>query len=338
MGRFLYLLLFFFSLGSSIPIRDVQFTLHPSGDSPYNGKEVTISGIVTAGSGVFSKNIYFLQDSPGPWNGIMVYDQLHTVARGDRITITGTVSEYYGMTEVKDIKEFIWHGSGYSLPSVSDVSTDSVNTEVYEGVLVRVDNVMVVNHDLEYGEWMVDDGAGGCRIDDRAYYTYKPGYNQFLSSITGVVDYSYGNFKIQPRGNLDIEGVFIINGPRIVWLNKDSVAIYWSTAWPSRSEICYGIGSFSDTLSSDSLLRFHSLSLGGLKPSTKYSYQVFSEDDKFLIKSSAYEFRTPAEGPELFSFITLGDAQGSDAYDAISDTFKIIINRITRHRVCLKSH
>ena len=36
----------------------------------------------------------------------MVYDPLHTVARGDEITLTGTVSEYYGMTEVKD--KFKW--------------------------------------------------------------------------------------------------------------------------------------------------------------------------------------------------------------------------------------
>ena len=78
--------------------------------------------------------------------------------------------------------------------------------ERYEGVLVEVQNVDVGNPDLGYGEWDVSDGSGVAIIGDDAYYAYEPVADDPLASITGVLNYAYDDFKIEPRRSADIKG------------------------------------------------------------------------------------------------------------------------------------
>jgi hypothetical protein len=71
-------------------IYDIQYTTAPSGDSPEVGNEVTTEGIVTA---IFY-NGYFIEDpAGGAWSGLFVYNS-NTPALGDRVRLTGMVSEY----------------------------------------------------------------------------------------------------------------------------------------------------------------------------------------------------------------------------------------------------
>ncbi|MDZ7797315.1 MAG: hypothetical protein U5N56_09880 [Candidatus Marinimicrobia bacterium] len=123
----------------------------------------------------------YIQDAPGAWNGIFVYlgtdinnlvgDSV-IVAEGDSVTLTGTVDEYYNVTQIKDVTSLVVEEYGVGCYSPITVPTDSLNQEKYEGCLVRVKDVAVSTPDAGYGEWGVDDGSGEILIDDEGNAPY----------------------------------------------------------------------------------------------------------------------------------------------------------------------
>ena len=56
-----------------------------------------------------------------------------------------------------------------------------------------------------FGEWAISNGTAGdtCRVDDYAEYDYVPSNGDNVY-VRGVVAYTIGNYKIEPRGNEDI--------------------------------------------------------------------------------------------------------------------------------------
>ncbi len=202
-----------------------------SDSSPYEGQTVTVYGIVTAGSAwVHDLRGFFIQEAPGAWHGVFVYRGQNpvTVQPGDSVRVTGTVQEYYGLTEISlsaptDV-EVLAQGRPIPAPvqvQTGDIATGSPNAEQYEGVLVQVGPAVVVNDDLGYGEWGVDDGSGMCRIDDAAGYTYTPQVGDTLLAILGPLHFTYGDFKMEPRGDADI--IQTANGTGLVTLSPGVV-------------------------------------------------------------------------------------------------------------------
>lgn len=183
------------------PIHDIQFTEDASGDSPLKGQEVTISGVITAQTGIFSSSYYFVQDAPGPWNGIKVYDSKRAEAlEGNWVTITGTVDEYYSETEIVDVTSFVVDSSNAKLPEPAMVTTNEAAAEQWEGCLISVANVTVTNPAYsQYGEWQVDDGSGPLVLDDQADYYYEPVANDIFDTIRGICVYTFGEYKLWPR-------------------------------------------------------------------------------------------------------------------------------------------
>ena len=185
-----------------IPIAQVQKTPDgQEGDSPLKGQVVTLKGVVTG----VSKYGYFIQDADSAWSGVYVYDSGHLsqVKMSDQVLITGTVDEYNGKTEIKDITAFSVVSQNVAQPKPVSIKTGELAQEKYEGVLVKVSAAQCTNTDLGYGEWEVDDGSGPCRIDDLLYTGFTPELGQKYN-ITGVCDYSYGNYKIEPRSEQEI--------------------------------------------------------------------------------------------------------------------------------------
>lgn len=84
----------------------------------------------------------------------------------------------------------------------------NVFQEWWESVLVRVENVIVINIGLGYGEWEVDDGSGFVRIDDMIYKYDLLKVGDVFRYIVGVVYYLYGDFKIELRDVDDM--VFVV--------------------------------------------------------------------------------------------------------------------------------
>jgi len=206
-------------------IYDIQYVADPSTDdeSPLNGQEVTISGVITTEFWGGGNSHLYVQDATGGWNGIIVYQSggwdefnfsspqgtVHSVAEGDSVTLTGTVNEYYGLTQIIDVTECMIHGSAAVMiePTVvtpGQVMTDGADAEKFESCLIAVHDVSVDDPDLGYGEWSVTDGTNSVRIDDRWDYYYWPDSLQELAEVVGCLDYSFSNTKIQPRLARDV--------------------------------------------------------------------------------------------------------------------------------------
>jgi len=204
--------------------------------SPYDGQVVSTQGIVTA---VFSGS-YFIQDGEGEWNGVYVYSS-DDVSVGDLIELTGGVDEYYDLTELKDISSLNILSSGNPLPAASVVSTWDVNDEAYEGVLVKVENANCTNDNLGYGEWELDDGSGPCRVDDLGL-AYSPDVG-LSYTVTGPLNYSFENYKIEPRNESDIEimeNLYFTKEPEQVNPEKTLVTIQWETNVEATTQAFWG--------------------------------------------------------------------------------------------------
>ncbi len=223
-------------------IYEVQFnnSTQGSGDdcfsSPYVSQSISLTGTVVAIQQGEHPN-YFLQDcTTGLWNGIYVYDDTRSLTLGQNISISGTVSEYYGLTELTNTANFVSNSSGNAICTTL-VTSDELNeacnagSEAYEGMLVRLNDVTCVVGPDSYGVgYLKSSGAtDSCLFDDdmHAYGTDHPVdfvAGQTYSYVIGVVQYLYGQYKVNPRFASDV----VISG-------NDPPAISNITRYPSGS-------------------------------------------------------------------------------------------------------
>ena len=243
-----------------LSIHDVQFSPFGSGYSSYNNYEVTVHGIVTADTsdingnetGTASSPAVYIQDGTGPWSGIRIIGtEALNRNRGDDITVTGIVNENFGVTQIGTTGSGVTitvNATGQPLPEAQLISTAdiddlpdaSVEAEKWEGVLVKVANVVVTNENAD-GNPGPDEGTGGnrnygdilvadtsntnLRIDledggrNQQYHNYWLPYleNQPIrvykgssfESITGICWYAFYHYKLIPRTNDDFVGFVV---------------------------------------------------------------------------------------------------------------------------------
>lgn len=195
-------------------IYDIQFTTDPSGDSPFVGLAVTTSGIVTA----VANNSFILQDGSGPWSGVEVYDPSTNVQRGDSVLITGTVTEYFGMTQVHQLTNKTIVSSGNTVPAPTIVLANVIS-EMYEGVLIRVENAICTNANAGFNMFQISDASGAVLVDDK-FYQYTATLGQAYN-VDGVINFAFGNFRISPRDINDIDPITSVSS-----LNTESIRLY----------------------------------------------------------------------------------------------------------------
>ena len=202
-----------------LSVKDVQYTWGYENDaSPYMGYEVTLEGVVTTDTSDWIGN-YYIQDMDSAWHGIWVRDGANKPLKGDWVKITGTVEERYGVTRLNNISSFEVISSGNTFEPVQvttgEIATGGANAEAYESVLIKVVNVTVTDPfpdaPRNYGEFVVDDGTGGVRVDDAMSAFGGNGDSSFalndqIAELRGIHYYSYGNYKILPRDTNDVIG------------------------------------------------------------------------------------------------------------------------------------
>jgi predicted extracellular nuclease len=190
---------------NDVSIYEIQFTTAADGASPLVGQTVTTSGIVTATVATASNTGFFIQDGVGPWNGIFVANNSINPTVGDEIELTGVVGESFGLTRISGVSGHTIVSSGNALPAPTVISTQAVNTEPYESVLIRVQNTTCTNTNAGFGMFRVNDGSGDALVDDELF-SFTPvlgnGYN-----VQGLLWFSFGEFKIWPRFASDIETI-----------------------------------------------------------------------------------------------------------------------------------
>ncbi|WP_173076297.1 DUF5018 domain-containing protein [Tenuifilum thalassicum] len=169
-----------------------------AGASNYSDDIVKFSGIVTA---VSSSN-FFVQDGSGAWNGIYVKSSPTTVSVGDLVEVEGTVAESYDLTVISPVSSVNITSSGNALPDPVTLTIPEANNEQYESVLVKLSNVECSNADAGYGEYTLSDGTNEINADD-LFFAYTPTLGKKYD-ITGILNYSFGAFKVEPRDASDI--------------------------------------------------------------------------------------------------------------------------------------
>lgn len=209
----------------TVTIYDIQTVADPGADdgSPYAGQIVLVEGVVTAAPGEIDtpSRLFVMQDAGGgAYSGIPVFRASGfgglVAPEGTVVRVLGTVSEYFGLTEL-DLSGNPWSvevlGAVPPLaPELLDTASfDDVDrniSEPWEGVLLEFQSATVTDDDLGFGEWYFDDGSGPTRADDLGdrdgNLTYLPQNGDFYGYIRGVGYYSFDNFKLLPRRNEDI--------------------------------------------------------------------------------------------------------------------------------------
>lgn len=194
-------------------IYDVQYVI-PGGDaSPLDGMAVNVEGYVTAEPGIYNDNTFYIADANGEWNGIMIYDRTGTATldRGDYVVACGEVNEYFGHTQIElHFAECVQAATPPREP-ISAVSIETPNLqnviqgEQYESIYVHAEGCEVYAEDVGYGEWAISNltASDTCRVGNYAAYDYVPQLGDEVY-VKGIVAFSFGNYKIEPRGNEDI--------------------------------------------------------------------------------------------------------------------------------------
>lgn len=231
-------------------------------ESDFEGQEVTIDGIVV---GDFQGNEFagdqlggfHLQEAEGDddtatSDGIFVFAPgAPEVNPGDLVEVTGTVDEFFGLTEITDVTSVVVVEEGAGAISPTPVGlpvSDPSDWEPYEGMLVTFNqdlyiseffnfdrfNEMVLTAERQYQGTQVaepgpaanavaeanslaritlDDGRTSQNPDPAIHpdgteftlaNTFRGG--DILRDVTGVVDFSFGLYRIQPtRGAVHVE-------------------------------------------------------------------------------------------------------------------------------------
>ena len=179
-----------------LAIRDIQYTTAEDGASPYAGQTVTISGTVTA----LNSDKFYIQDAEAAWSGLYIYNTNsdRTPARNDNVTVTGTITEYNGLTEMNNPTVVVNNGAvtpvnGLTLASISEIG------EPYESVLVTVTGTCTNIGGTK--KWTISDGASIVVFG----LTYTPTVGTSYT-VTGIVDWfgTDGIWELKPRDENDI--------------------------------------------------------------------------------------------------------------------------------------
>lgn len=217
-------------VGEGVPIWAIQ----GSGErSPYVKAQLTTTGVVT---GIFPElGGFWIQEtqtdsdpSTSPGLFISTGPDLPEISRGDLVSVTGRVREYFQETELEVTSPAKIEIQGTeSIPEalVLDPPFDNNASMVYfeslEGCLVSVpDPAVVVGPSTRYGEYaIVREETGLTRswqnqqhgmllhVDDGSSVTHESGdtlpyllaVGDQVKDLVGPLAYTYGNYKIEPN-------------------------------------------------------------------------------------------------------------------------------------------
>ena len=166
--------------------------------SPYVDQTVATSGVVTA----VAPAGYFLQETSAAWSGVYVYDSENVPELGSMVSLQADVVEYYDMTELKNVSNFTVLDISPVITPLTDLSAPI--SESLEGCLITLSGVCSIASN-DYGEATFANVS----LDGQTFIVNDLIYNhEFVESesyqITGVVEYSFNEFKLCPRDASDV--------------------------------------------------------------------------------------------------------------------------------------
>jgi len=193
------------------------------------GRLVTLQGTISAvrqtAQGTSHWVLQVHRESEGyrgvAYSGIWVYmtdaqvELDFDAQRGDLVEVTGTLSDFYGQRQIKEVQVASLLGQSPNgvtaqVVEASEVSTNGVNADAYEGVLLRVEPASVIEVNPLAGPGDSDPNRefvlnGGLRVDDFLYgYRSLPEVGDTWAGVTGVLRLGNGDMKLVPRDVADL--------------------------------------------------------------------------------------------------------------------------------------
>lgn len=178
-----------------------------------DGQLVLLADVIVTTPLDYGGYSFWLQEAEGGANsGIRVYIADSTglaISPGDNATLCGRYTETNdeSRVEIPGIDDLQLTGSGPApVPEVVTAATvgGGATAEQWEGVLVQVNDVTVTTANMGFGEWEVDDAL----ILNDVFFDMndwpEPAVDTTYTSITGVMTYTFGRYKLAPRNSVDI--------------------------------------------------------------------------------------------------------------------------------------
>jgi len=200
--------------GGSFNIYDIQNPDCPDHITPEPeskpGVSVEFEEVVVTGT--FGDTFFVQEQTGGPYSGIACYagtKNFEELDPGDVVTVWGTYYEFYGLSQLTvedfEVTEVVAPLEAFQIVHPAHIATGGPLSEMFEGVLVAVSDLETIDTKPdcphEFGEFMV---TGDLRIDDMAKELWDPHLGDHFASITGLVQYTFGEFKLEPRTESDL--------------------------------------------------------------------------------------------------------------------------------------
>ena len=197
------------------------------------GTQVRVENIVV--TAVAYNGFYAQELGGGAYSGAWIYtssaEPPDAGLAGQIVSIEGNYTEYFNLTEIivnagtSGVIEIV--DAGDNMPAPQLVTAEEANTahplvaEQWEGVLVTCDNLQAIDLDPGFGEWFAAEfvvvaALDTMRLDDQFGVTKPPAGTQ-MSSVTGILNYTFSDFKLEPRFADDIQYIGAAPAPKLVW-------------------------------------------------------------------------------------------------------------------------
>ena len=152
---------------------------------------------------------FYAAQGSGEYNGVLVTAgqgvMFPALAQGDSVQVTGDHVEFYCMTQLR-ASSVTRLGEGTAVEPTAitgDALASEVSAEPLEGVLVKLENV-TVEATSQY-DFTV---TGGTLVTGSAFAAgFYPNVGDEISSLVGVVDFSFNKHKVQIRSAADVESI-----------------------------------------------------------------------------------------------------------------------------------
>ncbi len=296
------------------------------------GTPLTVTGVITSPDSIFSKTSteVYIQDATGGTElfqsgGISTW----RFSYGDSVTVTGTIAQFRGMSELSPLSSVVKHKSGAVVPDPVLKTCDQVTTQTWiggsftepdEGRLIRIDNVR-----LTAGTWpatisgtdailtISDASPNSCTLfldkDSPLNGSPAPGDTfsviGILKQFDTAVPYNFG-YEIEPRFLSDVirRGPAFLSGPTVTALDSTFATITWTTDKNATGVVDWGTSTAygSSTSQAGGNSTSHSVTLMGLTPGTLYHFRAVSADSLGgLSQSGDRTFITPINRPAIIN-------------------------------------
>ena len=314
------------------------------------GETATFSGIIINGNELGA--IRYIQDSTA---GLAIYDsKLNDVKRGDSITVTGEVSGYNNLFEIKNVSSLTVNSSGNQLPTPKVLAINQIG-EAYEGQLIRIDNIEFENANGTFSgnrNYTFTDGtnSGEIRISSSSPIVGQGIPTGKINVIAICSQYSYtdndtqNGYQLIPREMEDFvsgSAINITSPITVSSISKTGFTLTWSTDVGGSSEIIYGtndtLKSWTDfaTGSTNAMGNLHQVTLSGLNPATIVYAKVFSvlDNDTAFSSVGVYCTQSNSSGKIKAYFNTqvntslATEKEAKNIGNAMEDTLIAYINR-----------